>query len=133
MSRTLLVVDDEPSILETTRFILECEGYRVLTARDGEEALETLARERPPVVLLDVMIPKLNGFEVCALQNPVFGVDIRQEPALEGTFVLILTARGQKADEAMALEAGADTYMRKPFDDEEILACIEGVFARQQA
>jgi DNA-binding response OmpR family regulator len=122
MPKTLLVVDDEPSILETTRFILECEGYRVLTARDGEEALETLKRERPPFVLLDVMIPKLNGFEVCR--------QIRQDPELSRTFVLILTARGQKADEAMAMAAGADTYMRKPFDDEEILACIEGVFTR---
>jgi two-component system phosphate regulon response regulator PhoB len=122
MPKTLLVVDDEPSILETTRFILECEGYHVLTARDGEEALATIQRERPPIVLLDVMIPKLNGFEVCRR--------IRQDPDLARTFVLILTARGQKADEAMAMEAGADTYMRKPFDDEEILACIEGVFAR---
>lgn len=125
MPQTLLVVDDEPSILETTRFILECEGYTVLTARDGEEALATIRRERPPIVLLDVMIPKLNGFEVCR--------QIRRDPALKETFVLILTARGQKADEAMALEAGADTYMRKPFDDEEILACIEGVFARTRA
>lgn len=125
MPKTLLVVDDEPSILETTRFILECEGYHVLTARDGEEALATIRRERPPIVLLDVMIPKLNGFEVCR--------QIRQDPDLSRTFVLILTARGQKADEAMAMEAGADTYMRKPFDDEEILACIEGVFARGPA
>lgn len=122
MSKTLLVVDDEPSILETTRFILECEGYHVLTARDGEEALAVLRRERPPIVLLDVMMPKLNGFEVCR--------QIRLDAAISRTFVLILTARGQKADEALALEAGADTYMRKPFDDEEILACIEGVFAR---
>jgi DNA-binding response OmpR family regulator len=125
MPKTLLVVDDEPSILETTRFILECEGYHVLTARDGEEALATIRRERPPIVLLDVMIPKLNGFEVCRR--------IRQDPELDQTFVLILTARGQKADEAMAMEAGADTYMRKPFDDEEILDCIEGVFARGPA
>jgi DNA-binding response OmpR family regulator len=121
MPNTVLVVDDEPSILETTRFILESEGYRVLTARDGDEALDTLQRERPPVVLLDVMLPKRNGFEVCRL--------IKQDPALSGTFVLILTARGQKADEAMAIEAGADTYMRKPFDDEEILARLEAVFA----
>lgn len=121
MPRTVLVVDDEPSILETTRFILECEGYRVLTARDGEEALEALWRERPPIVLLDVMLPKRNGFEVCRT--------VKQDAALSGTFVLILTARGQKVDEVMALEAGADAYMRKPFDDEEILACLEAVFA----
>jgi two-component system, OmpR family, alkaline phosphatase synthesis response regulator PhoP len=125
MNRTLLVVDDEPSILETTRFILESEGYRVLAARDGEEALEVLRRERPPIVLLDVMIPKLNGFDVCRA--------IKADPELRSTFVLVLTARGQRADEAMALEAGADTYMRKPFDDEEILACIEAVFARLDA
>jgi two-component system alkaline phosphatase synthesis response regulator PhoP len=125
MPKTLLVVDDEPSILETTRFILEAEGYRVITARDGEEALEALYRERPPIVLLDVMIPKINGFDVCRT--------IKQDPALQKTFVLILTARGQKADEAMAIEAGADTYMRKPFDDEEILARIETVFAARSA
>lgn len=122
---TVLVVDDEPSILETTRFILEAEGYRVLTARDGEEALRLVRAERPPVVLLDVMLPKLDGFAVTRA--------IKADPALVATFVLVLTARGQKADEALAFEAGADTYMRKPFDDEEILARIEAVFAARAA
>ena len=121
MTTSLLVVDDEPSILETTRFILEAEGYRVLTASNGEEALEVLKRERPPIVLLDVMIPKLNGFEVCRR--------LRQDPAIAGTYVLILTARGQKADEALALEAGADAYIRKPFDDDEVLRHLEAVLA----
>ncbi|MFP5501698.1 MAG: response regulator transcription factor [Candidatus Sericytochromatia bacterium] len=121
MTTSLLVVDDEPSILETTRFILEAEGYRVLTASNGEEALEVLRRERPPLVLLDVMIPKLNGFEVCKR--------LRQDPAIAGTYVLILTARGQKADEALAIEAGADAYVRKPFDDDEVLRQIEAVLA----
>lgn len=122
MNRTVLVVDDEPSILETTRFILEAEGLRVLTARDGEEAMRLVREARPAVVLLDVMLPLLNGFDVSRM--------IKGEPQLSETFVMILTARGQMADEATALAAGADTYMRKPFDDEEILACIEGVFAR---
>jgi DNA-binding response OmpR family regulator len=123
MDKTLLIVDDEPSILETTRFILEAEGYRVLTARDGAEALATLRRERPPIMLLDVMIPKINGFEVCR--------QVKADPALKDTFVLILTARGQKSDEAQALDVGADTYMRKPFDDDEIVARIEAEFARR--
>jgi DNA-binding response OmpR family regulator len=122
---TVLVVDDEPSILETTRFILESEGYHVLTARDGEEALRVVRVARPPVVLLDVMLPKLDGFVVTRA--------IKADPELAATFVLVLTARGQKADEAMALEAGADAYMRKPFDDEEILARIEAVFAARRA
>lgn len=122
---TVLVVDDEPSILETTRFILEAEGYRVLTARDGEEALRRVRAEHPPVVLLDVMLPKLDGFAVTRA--------IKADPTLAATFVLVLTARGQKADEALAFEAGADFYMRKPFDDEEILARIEAVFAARPA
>lgn len=119
--KKVLIVDDEPSIVETTRFILESEGYHPLVASDGVAAMELVRQERPQVVLLDVMMPKLDGFEVCRM--------IREEPELKETFVLILTARGQRADEAIALEAGADAYMRKPFDEDEFLARVESVFA----
>jgi DNA-binding response OmpR family regulator len=119
--KTLLLVDDEPHIVESTRFILECEGFHVLVATDGEEALEVLRRERPAVVLLDVMMPRLDGFSVCR--------QIRREASLADTFVIMLTARGQKEDELNALEAGADAYFRKPFDDEALMGVLDKAFA----
>lgn len=119
MPYSVLVADDEPCILETTRYILESEGYDVLTARDGEEAYALAARRRPRVLLLDVMMPKLNGYEVCRR--------LRANPETAGAYILIVTAKGQMLDEQQALAAGADGYVRKPFDDEEVLARLERV------
>lgn len=123
--KTVLLVDDEPCILETGRYILEAQGYHVLTACDGEAALAVLRREKPLVVLLDIMMPKLNGFEVCR--------EIRQDPELEKTYVIFLTARGQKSDEEMALESGGDSYLTKPINDEEISERIADYFSRPDA
>jgi CheY-like chemotaxis protein len=101
-------------------FILEAEGVEVETGSDGVEGLEAVRRCRPKVVLLDVMMPRMDGYEVCRA--------IRSDPDLAGVFVMILTARGQKSDEAKALEVGADLYMSKPFDDEIVLQVIQDVF-----
>lgn len=120
--RTVLVADDEPALRETAAFILDCEGYRVVTAANGEEALAALRRELPRAALLDVNMPRRNGFEVCR--------EVRADPALRGTYLILLTARGQKADEAEGLAAGADAYLTKPFDDEEILRRLAAVFGR---
>jgi len=112
----VLVVDDEPNILETISFVLEMEGFRVATAEDGEEALAQIAALRPPVVVLDAMMPRRDGFDVCRT--------IKADPVLVGVHVVMLTAMGQKADRERALAAGADHFMTKPFDEEELLALL---------
>ncbi len=116
----VVLVDDEPNIRETVAFILEAEGIDVETGADGVEGLDAVKRCKPKVVLLDVMMPRMDGYEVCR--------EIRNAPELEGVFVMILTARGQKSDEVKALEVGADLYMSKPFDDEVVLQVIQEVF-----
>jgi len=116
----VVLVDDEPNIRETVAFILEAEGLEVETGSDGVEGLEAVKRCKPKVVLLDVMMPRMDGYEVCQA--------IRRDAELAGVFILILTARGQKSDEVKALEVGADLYMSKPFDDEVVLQVIQEVF-----
>lgn len=120
LNNMVVLVDDEPNIRETVAFILEAEGVEVETGSDGVEGLEAVRRCRPKVVLLDVMMPRMDGYEVCKA--------IRSDPDLTGVFVMILTARGQKSDEEKALEVGADLYMSKPFDDEVVLQVIRDVF-----
>jgi two-component system alkaline phosphatase synthesis response regulator PhoP len=117
----VVLVDDEANIRETIAFILDAEGVEVATAADGIEGLAAVRRLRPKVVLLDVMMPRMDGYEVCRA--------IRQDPNLIGTYVIILTAKGQRSDERQALEIGADLYLSKPFDDEVVLREIERVFA----
>ncbi len=112
----VLVVDDEPNIVETLSFVLEMEGFRVATAEDGETALAQVAALRPPVVVLDAMMPRRDGFDVCRA--------IKTDPSLAGTHVVMLTAMGQKADRERALAAGADHFMTKPFDEEELLSLL---------
>lgn len=124
MTKTLLIADDEPHMLRTTSFILQSEGYQVLTARNGAEALELLRRERPPVLLLDLMMPVMDGYTVCR--------EVRADAAIADTYIMILTARGQRRDEEQALAAGANAYMSKPFDDIEILSRLEKVFADRE-
>lgn len=117
----VVLVDDEANIRETIAFILDAEGVEVATASDGVEGLAAVRRLKPKVVLLDVMMPRMDGYEVCRA--------IRQDPNLIGTYVIILTAKGQRSDERQALEIGADLYLSKPFDDEVVLREIERVFA----
>lgn len=116
MSHRVLVVDDEPAIRETLSFMLEMEGFEVAQASDGVQALQQVRNFRPQVVLLDVMIPKLDGYRVCAA--------IKADPALTGVKVVILTAMGQVADRERAFAAGADAYLAKPFDEEVLLSLL---------
>ena len=120
LGNMVVVVDDHQSIRETVAFILEAEGIEVETGADGVEGLEAVKRCKPKVVLLDVMMPRMDGYEVCR--------EIRNTPTLAGVFVIILTARGQRSDQVKALEAGADLYMTKPFDEEVVLEVINEVF-----
>ena len=104
---TILVVDDEPPILELVRYTLEDEQIRVLEAADGLQALEAALAARPDLILLDVQMPRLDGFEVCRR--------LRADPSFAGTRIVMLTAAGQDADRARGLAAGADEYLTKPF------------------
>ena len=104
---TILVVDDEPPILELVRYTLEDEQIRVLEAADGVQALEVAHAARPDLILLDVQMPRLDGLEVCRR--------LRADTALRGTRIVMLTAAGQDADRARGLAAGADEYLTKPF------------------
>ena len=120
----VLIVDDEPNIRETISFILEMEGFAVATADDGEQGLEAVRRLRPPVVLLDAMMPKRDGYDVCR--------SIKSDPELAATHVVMLTAMGQKRDRDRAHDAGADDFVTKPFDEAELLALLRRLTAPQQ-
>ncbi len=111
--KTLLIVDDEPNILLSLEFLMKREGYQVHLARDGVEALEAIAALRPDLVLLDVMMPRKTGFEVCQ--------EVRANEALKSTRILMLTAKGRDTDIAKGLALGADAYMTKPFSTKELV------------
>ena len=111
-AKTVLVVDDEQDILDLVRFRLEHDGYRVITASDGEAGLALAQAERPDLCILDVMIPKLTGLEVLA--------HLRADPTTTGIRVILLTARGQDADIDRGFELGAHDYVTKPFSPREL-------------
>jgi DNA-binding response OmpR family regulator len=119
MTKTILIVDDEPNIVISLEFLLERDGWRVQVARDGQEALEAIEREPPALVLLDVMLPRLSGYDVCQR--------IRERPAWRGMRVLMLTAKGREVEMAKGLALGADGYVTKPFSTDELLARIRAM------
>jgi two-component system, OmpR family, alkaline phosphatase synthesis response regulator PhoP len=118
-ARSVLVADDEPNILLSLQFLLKKAGYDVRTAKDGEEALAELARAVPDLVLLDVMMPKLDGFNVCER--------IRANPAWKEVRIIMLTARGRDIEREKGLALGADDYITKPFSTKEALARVESL------
>ncbi len=122
MSPTILVADDEPNIVISLEYLLRREGYTVLIARDGQEALEAIVRDQPDLVLLDVMMPKKTGFEVCQ--------EVRANEALGGVKILMLTAKGRDTDVAKGLALGADAYMTKPFATRELVDKVAEILAR---
>jgi DNA-binding response OmpR family regulator len=116
MSKKLLIVDDEAHIrmlIEQTLEELEDEGVEFLTAENGEQALEIIQAESPQLVFLDVMMPKMNGMEVCRR--------VKKELMLDDVYIVLLTAKGQELDRQKGQEVGANVYMTKPFDPEVIL------------
>jgi len=116
MTSRILIADDEPNIVLSLEFLLKREGFEVAVAGDGERALQAMAEHRPDLVILDVMMPRLNGFEVCQR--------IRAEPAWRGVRVLMLTARGRETEMKKGLELGADAYVTKPFSTKDLVAEI---------
>ena len=121
MRKTILIADDEPNIVISLEFLLQREGYRVLVARDGVEALAAIRAERPDLVLLDVMMPRMDGFEVCQA--------VRAEPAIAATRILMLTAKGRATDAAKGTALGADAYVTKPFSTRELAAQVAAMLA----
>jgi DNA-binding response OmpR family regulator len=114
--KKILAVDDEPNILMSIEFILEMEGYEVHTARDGDEALEVAGRVQPDLILLDINMPRKDGYEVCRI--------IREREDMAGIKVIMLTAKGQALEKKKGLEVGADEYVTKPFGAEDLLEKI---------
>jgi DNA-binding response OmpR family regulator len=119
----VLAADDDEDILELVAFRLERSGYTVLRAHDGEEALRLAREEQPDLVVLDVMMPKLDGFEVTRR--------LRADAATSSTPIILLTARAQDADVQMGFDAGADDYLRKPFSPQELRARVQAILGRR--
>ncbi|MEW6440471.1 MAG: response regulator [bacterium] len=117
--KKILVVDDEPFILKSLTFVLKKEGFHVESATNGIEAMETIQREKPDLVFLDILMPKMNGLEVCQW--------IRQDSRLQDIYVIILTAKGQEADREKGLKIGADEYMTKPFSPSFVVKRIKEI------
>lgn len=119
---TILVVDDEPHIIELATLYLKNEGYRVVSAADGAQALEKIEKEQPALVILDLMLPEINGWEVC-----------RQVRAKSNLPIIVLTARSDDVDKIVGLELGADDYVTKPFNPRELVARVKAVLRRTDA
>lgn len=117
----VLIADDEPNIVVSLQFMLKREGYEVVVARDGPEALEAIQRERPALVLLDGMMPGMSGYAVCEA--------VRADPELRETRILMLTAKGRETDIARGQGAGVDAYVTKPFSTRELIVQIRDMLA----
>lgn len=113
MSHKILIADDEPNILISLEFLMKREGFEVVLARDGQEAIDSIKREHPALVLLDVMMPIKTGFDVCS--------EVRANEKLRDMLIVMLTAKGRDTDVAKGLALGANAYMTKPFSTRELV------------
>jgi DNA-binding response OmpR family regulator len=119
MAKRVLIADDEPNIVASLEFLMEQAGYEVKVAANGQEALELAASFRPDLVLLDVMMPGKNGYEVCQ--------SLKSDPATRAVKVVMLSAKGRDVEVAKGLELGADAYVTKPFSTRDLVAQIRGM------
>ena len=117
MKRKILIVDDEPNIVISLEFLMKKEGFEVAVAADGEEALAQVAAFDPDLVLLDIMMPRRSGYEVCEA--------LRTDPARAGLIIVMLTAKGRESEVAKGLALGADAYVTKPFSTKELVAQVK--------
>ncbi len=122
MGHHVLLIEDEPNITEALRFLLNRDGFTVATHADGATALEAIDREAPDLIVLDVMLPNKNGFDILR--------DLRAETATQQLPVLMLTAKGQEKDRALAESFKVDKFMTKPFSNQEIVSSINDLLAR---
>ena len=120
----ILLVDDEPSIVKMVGKRLEVEGFDVVVAMDGQEGLTKAQTEHPDLIVLDLMLPKLNGYEVCTM--------LKQDARYQKIPVVLFTAKAQEKDEKLGLECGANAYVRKPFRAQELLEKIRSLLAASQ-
>jgi DNA-binding response OmpR family regulator len=121
---SILIADDDPNILRALSFLMQREGHDVRTATDGREALAAVAEKLPDVLLLDLMMPHGNGYEVCQA--------LRASPTYKDVRIVMLTARGGEADQSQGLSAGADAYVTKPFATGDVVDCVAAVLARRR-
>ena len=122
MVKKILIADDEPNIVISLEFLLKREGYAVVVAHNGIEALARVRAERPDLAILDVMMPQRNGFEVFQ--------DLRQDPEFAGLRIMMLTAKGRDTEISKGLALGADVYMTKPFSTRELVAKVKALIDR---
>ncbi|GAB4361594.1 MAG: hypothetical protein Kow006_32480 [Gammaproteobacteria bacterium] len=113
MAGTILIVDDEPNIVLSLEFLMKKEGYQVYTAQNGEEAMTIIREIKPDLVLLDVMMPRMDGYEVCEA--------VRQDAELESVRIIMLTAKGREVERQKGLSLGADDYITKPFATRDLV------------
>jgi DNA-binding response OmpR family regulator len=116
MPPKILIVDDEPNIVVPLQFLMEQNGYQTLVAQSGEEALESISKEEPDLVLLDIMLPGIDGFEVCEI--------VRLKPEWRHIRIIFLTAKGRDVDIAKGMVLGADDYITKPFSNQQIIDAV---------
>jgi len=121
MARKVLIADDEQNIVISLEFLLKREGFEVLVAADGEAALQMIAEHHPDLVLLDVMMPKRNGYEVCQR--------MRERPDWRGIKIVMLSAKGRDVEVSKGVSLGADLYVTKPFSNAELVAQINALLA----
>lgn len=121
MSHKILIVDDEPNIVLSLEFLMQQSGYQVAVARDGAEAMEKMAGFRPDLVLLDVMLPQINGFELCQ--------KIRQNSDWDAVKLVMLSAKGRESEVSKGLALGADAYVTKPFSTRELVERVATLLA----
>ncbi len=124
MSKTILIVDDEAYIVTSLEYVMQSAGFEVAVAYDGEEALEKVAEKVPALVILDLMMPKLDGFEVCQ--------KIRENPLWKDIRIIILTAKGRDTERKKGMSLGADDYMTKPFSTRDILNRVKELLAESE-
>ena len=119
MAKNLLIVDDEPNAVVPIQFLMEQQGYRVMIAERGEDALDLIYQYKPDLVLLDILLPGINGFEVCEI--------VRLNPEYRSIKIIFLTALGREEQIAKGLALGADAYITKPYSNDELVAIVKEV------
>jgi DNA-binding response OmpR family regulator len=124
MPAKILIVDDEPNIVVPLRFLMEQNGYQTLVAQSGEETLETISKEQPDLVLLDITLPGIDGFEVCEI--------VRLKPEWRHIRIIFLTAKGRDVDIAKGMVLGADEYITKPFSNQQITDAVTRLLKKQE-
>ena len=120
--KQILIADDEPDILEIIRYNLEKEGYEVFTAKDGNEAIEKAKEFYPDLIILDIMMPRKNGVEVCQI--------LRTQPSFQDTLIIFLTAMNDESSQIKGLETGADDYISKPISPKVLVSRVNALFRR---